>query len=250
MGRLTTFGRRIHKLTQMLEEPRAWALHRKGGSPESFLRFDRPWFTDLGIRTVVDIGANTGQFARTVRMVLPEALIYSFEPLPDCFEALRRAFAGDPLFRSFNVALGGAHEVKTFYRNVYSDSSSFRPMLELHRKQFPFTDGPQQELHIQIRPLDCYCESILGGPTPLMVKIDVQGFEDEVIAGGHAVLSRAAIVIAEVSFAPLYSGPPSFDLIYSKMRNLGFSFAGSVDQLIGPIDGAILQADALFVRPA
>jgi hypothetical protein len=83
-----------------------------------------------------------------------------------------------------------------------------------------------------------------------MVKIDVQGFEDDVIAGGPAVLSRAAVVIVEVSFAALYSGPPSFDFIYSKMRKLGFSFAGSVDQLIGPIDGAILQADALFVRPA
>ncbi len=82
----------------------------------------------------------------------------------------------------------------------------------------------------------------------LYVKLDVQGFENEVIAGGRATLERAYMVAMEVSFAPLYEGVPVFHELYETMRGLGFEFRGMLGQLIGPLDGAILQGDALFVR--
>ncbi len=246
-ARVSTFGRRFYKLTQLLEEPNLWRLHRNGVGLDTFRRFNRPWFKDAGINTVIDIGANTGQFAQLLHMVLPDAQIYSFEPLPDCFSALLKRTVDFDKFKAFNVGLGSVDGTLTFYRNPYTDSSSFRPMTALHRRQFPFTASRQSLMPIPVRTLDSF-KSELELQEKLFVKIDVQGFEDEVIEGGKRIISRAEMVLVEVSFAPLYEGVPAFEQLNHRMRRLGFEFRGCVDQLIGPLDGAILQADALYIR--
>jgi hypothetical protein len=48
------------------------------------------WMRNLNIRTVLDVGANIGQFADQIHTIVPEAAIYSFEPLPECCELLVR----------------------------------------------------------------------------------------------------------------------------------------------------------------
>ncbi len=82
----------------------------------------------------------------------------------------------------------------------------------------------------------------------LLVKIDVQGFEGEVIRGGEAVLGRAKIVIVETTFVELYVGQPLFGTIHEQLSRLGFAFQGNLSQLWNPEDGRILQADSLYAR--
>jgi len=55
-------------------------------------------------------------------------------------------------------------------------------------------------------------------------------------------------ILTEVSFRLLYEGQTSFDDLYELLKQLGFSYAGNVDQLLSAADGSVLQADALFVR--
>lgn len=246
MSTLSTFGRRFYKLTQLLEDPKLLRLYRRGVPHETYLRYNRPWFRDRAINTIIDIGANTGQFSRTVRAILPDAQIYAFEPLPDCFHTLMSHMPAHN-FKAFNVGLGSAEATLTFHRNPYADSSSFRPMTDLHRDNFPFTAGPETLLSVPVRPLDSFKEE-LNLKDEIFVKMDVQGFEDEVIEGGSAIISSAAMVVMEVSFAPLYEGVAAFDKLYTRMKELGFEFKGCLDQLIAPIDGTILQGDALFTR--
>jgi hypothetical protein len=83
---------------------------------------------------------------------------------------------------------------------------------------------------------------------PLLLKLDVQGFEDKVIAGGENVVARAKIIIIEVSFQPLYEGGLLFDDIYRILKERGFAYHGNFDQLLSPKDGRALQADAIFCR--
>jgi hypothetical protein len=83
---------------------------------------------------------------------------------------------------------------------------------------------------------------------PLLLKLDVQGFEDKVIIGGEDVVARAKIIIIEVSFLPLYEGAPLFDDIYQILKTRGFTYNGNFDQLLSPEDGRPLQADAIFSR--
>jgi hypothetical protein len=76
----------------------------------------------------------------------------------------------------------------------------------------------------------------------------VQGFEDKVIAGGPETIRKAKAIIIEVSFRELYEGQPLFEEIFELLSDKGFKFMGNLYQLLSPIDGAPLQADALFVR--
>src|SRR5207302_11138511 len=64
------------------------------------------WLRDLAIRTVLDIGANEGQFAREIREILPDAKIISFEPLRDCYEGLLAQADSLGAFEVHNFALG------------------------------------------------------------------------------------------------------------------------------------------------
>ena len=82
-------------------------------------------------------------------------------------------------------------------------------MAELHKQSFPFAIKEKTEV-IEVRRLSNVVRE-LNLRDPLLLKLDVQGFEDRVIAGGEDVVARAKIIIIEVSFQPLYEGGPLSD---------------------------------------
>lgn len=244
---ISTLGRRIYKLTQLLEQPKMWKLYPLGVEPSTYREFNQSWLKKANIKTVIDIGANIGQFTFLIHGILPNAKIYAFEPLPECFSVLKERTATIPEIQVFNLGLGSQDTVLTFHRNPYADSSSFREMADLHRNQFPFTSGQEKLLEIPVKVLDSFSSQI-DLQDNILIKIDVQGYEDEVLNGGANIISQAHMVIMEISFAPLYEKTSSFDELYNRMKQLGFEYKGSIGQLIGPIDGAILQCDALFIK--
>lgn len=204
------------------------------------------WIQQYGFQTIIDIGANQGQFASRYRRLFPTAQIYSFEPITEVFQALVTRFEGDVDFQAFNFGLGEESGSFSFFQNEFSDSSSLLPMKNLHRENFPFTKN-EKVTQIQIRTLDEVAESIqLNGP--ILIKIDVQGFEKMVIRGGENTLKKAALLIVEVSFQELYENQIFFDSIYADLTEMGFRFVGNYDQLVSPKNGSILQADALFIN--
>ena len=83
---------------------------------------------------------------------------------------------------------------------------------------------------------------------PLLIKVDVQGYEDKVIAGGERTFQRADLAIVESSFEVLYEEQPLFDDIYQQLVRLGFVYRGAIDQMMSTKDGRPLQADSIFVR--
>ena len=101
----------------------------------------REWMRGSGIHTVIDVGANSGQFASAIRCVLPDAQIYSFEPIPDVHHELVKRLAKFGNFESFCVALGSKTGETTFWRSDFSKSSSLLPMSEAHREAFPWTSN-------------------------------------------------------------------------------------------------------------
>jgi FkbM family methyltransferase len=208
-------------------------------------RSDR-WLREANIRTVIDVGANRGQFARTARALFPDSRIYSFEPLTDCHAELAGALGRDPRFRAFNLAIGDEEGSITMHRNMFDASSSMLEMNDVLRKNFPFT-GPASELTVPMQRLDTVCRD-LPMESEVLVKMDVQGYEDRVIAGGRETIGRASVVLAEVSFEPLYAGQPLFSAIDGALKDLGFRYHGSWEQIVSPLDGRVLQADAIFLR--
>jgi len=203
------------------------------------------WLKKSNIQTVVDIGANEGQFARLAAELFPAARILSFEPLPDVYERLVRSMRGHPRFDAYRYALSDENGVATIYRNKFSPSSSLRPMSAIHRELFPHTRESWRE-QIDVRRLD----DLLSGidlQDNILVKIDVQGYEDRVIAGAMRVIGRASLVVVETGLVELYLGGSAFAGTVEALRKGGLEFAGFLQQICAP-DGRPVEGDAVFVR--
>lgn len=204
------------------------------------------WLTDINFKTIIDVGANAGQFAQKMRKLFPDAMIYSFEPIPEVYNALTNNFQNDNNFKAFNLGIGDEESDKVFNLNDFSPSSSFLDMNNLHKSNFPFTEITK-EITVNIKKLDDVLSNY-NLENPLIIKLDVQGYEDKVIKGGTATIAKADLLLIEVSFYQLYKNQLLFDDIYANLNLLGFKYAGNFEQLISPTDGKILQADAIFKR--
>ncbi len=202
--------------------------------------------SSYGIKTVIDIGADIGQFAKEAREKIPQAQIYSFEPLSQTYKDLVRNMSEDTQWKSFNYGLGSQNQEMKITLNPHSPSSSLLEKSEFMEKVFPHTQGGSIET-IKVRTLDSMAQDIkIEGP--LLVKLDVQGYESEVIKGGVQIISKARVILIETSFFALYKQQPLFDDIYNTLRSLGFSYHGSLQTKRNPKTGENLFEDAIFIK--
>lgn len=196
-------------------------------------------------RTVVDVGSNVGQFAVACVKLFPEATVHSFEPVPECVVELRRNVSGLNV-TVYPFALGEEEGDLRFYVNSFSPSSSPLPLAEQHRQAFPHAQE-ERTIEVEVSTLDQVFDGV-NLERPVMVKLDVQGYEAKVLRGGEETLKRADYVIMEVSFKPMYEGEAPFMEMARTMEGYGLRFERPVGWLTDPETGEILQMDALFVQ--
>ncbi len=204
------------------------------------------WLEKYKIKTILDIGAHTGQFAKEIRRNLPQVKIYSFEPLKDCYKELLRNMSKDKNFEAYNFALGEKEVKQEINRSIYSPSSSLLAMANLHEEMYPHTKGGSKE-KIEIKRLDDVFENY-DLEKEILVKIDVQGYEDKVIKGGANLISQAKIVFLEVSFFELYKEQALFEQIYEIMKKLGFRYQGRIHHKMNRLTGEVLYEDSIFIK--
>lgn len=204
------------------------------------------WIQNMNIKTIIDIGAHIGESALQFHELFPNAKIYSFEPLHDCYMQLNDTMKNVPNFRSFNLALGDKEGRLQIHRSEFSPSSSPLKMAKLHEETFPFSAGYALET-ADVKTLDNIAQE-LDLENNILLKIDVQGYEDRVIIGSRRILGRVKVIIIETSFNELYEGQPLFSDIYELLHENGFIYAGSWGELKSPLDGAPLQQDSIFIR--
>ena len=214
------------------------------------VRYYRPFFVrevlPRGIQTVFDIGANVGEFSADTFTHIPNTLVYAFEPLPDCFAKMEKRFIGNPSFKAWNVALGKETGSVIMQRSSFHPSSSILPMLPLHKKMWPKT-AQASEVSVPIQRLD---DIALDLPIrgSIMIKMDVQGYEDKVLLGATETLKKTSLLLIETAFVPLYEGQPLFDDIYKIARDAGFSYWGHKEEHFSPLNGERVAEDSIFVR--
>lgn len=215
---------------------------------------NNPTQTLLGLRerpiqTVIDIGANAGQFAKQISFLFPQSIIYCFEPLPMAFGALSTwAATQNGRVIPFNLAVGDKEgEVEMFLHADHTPSSSLLATSELAEHYFPLTKE-KKRICVKQTTLD-----IALGKTKselvseMLIKIDVQGYEDRVVAGGSEVLSKADVCILEVCLETLYEGQASFIKLHTMLDALGYRYVGNLNQTYGK-NGHCIFLDAVFVR--
>lgn len=201
------------------------------------------------VDTVIDIGANSGQYASDLRMAAYTGRIVSFEPLSEAFSLLLRNASKDPLWECRQCAVGDVDGMISI--NVAGNagaSSSILPMLKSHQDAFPPANyiGTEQ---VPIHRLDGLTPKVVGPNSVVFLKIDVQGFEKQVIAGAQSTISDHVVGMQlELSFIPLYEGGmlirEALDVVYS----LGFTLTGLLPGFADPRTGRMLQADGIFFR--
>ncbi len=235
------FKKYIHKFTRSLGFD-FYALKDKSDGELLRLR----WLKERNIKTVLDIGANEGQFALMIRELLPQATICSFEPIPTCYKQLLTNFTNDKAFKGFNFAIGEKDETIEMNINDFTPSSSLLEIEELHVENFKHTAHSKKQ-QIQVKSLDGLAGE-LNVAKPYMVKIDTQGYEDKVIKGGQKLLAAADVIFIELTYSPLYKEQTLFDDIYNDLVKLGFRYHGNFEELLSPINGAVLQSDGVFIK--
>jgi len=200
----------------------------------------------LAFDFVVDAGANRGQFSLVCRRVNPAAKIVAFEPLPDPARIYRALFANDPMVRLCEAALGAASGTMVMHVSARDDSSSLLPIAQAQTDHYPGS-GEVGTYDVAITTLPEAVSATELGQRSLL-KIDVQGYELEVLKSAGALLSRFAWVYVECSYVPLYEGQALQGEVIEFLRAKGFALSSRHN--ISYIEGTDrpLQADLLFVR--
>jgi FkbM family methyltransferase len=201
------------------------------------------------IDVVVDAGANSGQYAIDLRRSEFTGRIVSFEPLSGPFAQLAQSAAADPRWDCRRCALGDFDgRISMNVAGNAGASSSILPMLQSHQDVFPQANYVAAE-DVEILKLDSIAPEILRPNDAAFLKIDVQGFEKQVIAGGDATIKQHCVGMQiELSFAALYEGGMLAEEALALVDSLGFVLAGLAPGLIDIRNGRVLQADGVFFR--
>ena len=189
---------------------------------------------DTSYATVVDIGAHTGQFTLLARARYPEAMIHAFEPLPEAAAKFREVFEEDPRVQLHEAAIAPEARQATLYLGRAFDGGSLLPNPR-GRREVSVRAAPLADLLApdEIRP-------------PALLKLDVQGFEYEALAGCRSLLDKFDDVMAELSLVKDRAGQRLASDVISLLRDEGFQFTGM--DAIGRRKGKITSFDGIFSR--
>jgi FkbM family methyltransferase len=245
---LARVTRRANTFFRILADPGARRVYQCDGTVMLYFELNVDWIKQLGIRTVLDIGSNMGAFISTVTVILPDAHVHAFEPQPEITAALKRRFAIARNVTIHELGLGDTDSTLTFYKTAEHVSSSFLPPNTVF-DSLTQAPGQVQTMQVPVVRLDSVAQE-LDIQLPMLIKIDVQGFEDRVIRGGAATFQAASVVIMELSPVPQYAGALSYRQTIDLMDDLGFDYAGSIERVVTSVHGRIISEDGLFVNRA
>ena len=201
---------------------------------------------ELQVVTVLDIGANKGQFARELRRYGYRKRLVSFEPLSSAYATLCKAAKDDALWDiAPRMALGSAEGTAEINISKNLASSSLlavndRSVSAAAESAFAGTEA------VAVRRLDDVIEARWGRPFGL--KLDTQGFELHVLQGAAAVLASTELVVVEMSLAGLYDEGARFVDLYRVLEESGFRCISLVQGFADNVRHELLQVDGVFVR--
>jgi FkbM family methyltransferase len=196
------------------------------------------------IRTVLDVGANVGQAALSLRETFPQAVIHSFEPVPEAYADLLRAVGGDPRIRTYPLALGNTASRARIHLQARSRFNSLAPHLN---RPDPSRGG--ESVEVEVTTIDRFClENGIGEVDYL--KVDAEGLDLDVLRGAAAMFEGGKIryVMVEVAFNPdLEPRYTPFDAVDGFLKERGLRLRAIYHQASNE-KPYLSYADALYLR--
>ncbi len=237
----------LYRLLSLFSDKSSYAqlFRHKHLSASSFLILKKVHQIEPGLKTIVDVGGNQGQFCIAARHRFPAAAIHSYEPVPDTFEVLTGNVGKNKDIKLNQLALGNQEGAIQFYQNKYSHVSSALK-ISPDNEQEKYNLGVEKVIEVPVSTLD---KEFKGKnlARPLLLKLDVQGYEKSVLEGGGKFLESVDYILIELPFVQLYENQLSFTEINGYLNSVGFVLQQPMDFNLGQ-GSQIIEMDALYRR--
>lgn len=205
------------------------------------------WWTFDG---VIDVGSHRGNWAARVLTGIsfclrPQILLIDplYAPDPRNLKLLKRV--GD--VRSERVAVGAAKGTAALsVASNDGESSSILPLASIHRAAAPTVDY-QETLRVAVEPLDWTARAFPVGDR-LLMKLDVQGYEDHVLEGATKILARTQVLVIEVGFEEVYEGGATLWTVRERLEAFGFHLCGLTESFSHANLGPMVQMDTVIAK--
>jgi FkbM family methyltransferase len=201
----------------------------------------------LDVDTVIDVGANVGQFASGIRSSGFTGRILSCEPLPDAYAQLVQRASKDGQWKALNTALGADNGFVSMNISANSYSSSVLTITQTH-----LTAAPASHITGSVKvPLTRLVDVVRAeavDPARTLLKVDTQGYEGPVLDGAGDLLADFPAIQLELSMLPLYEGQALFAHLLDRLQQSGHTLFSLDPGFADPITGRMLQCDGLFVK--
>lgn len=230
-------GNDIRGLFQKLSAIRKKRERHSHAYDHTFYRLKAIQMLGFTPMTICDIGASNGRWSRKCIAFFPRASFFGVDPLEENNSSLERLKHEHNNFDYWLGCLGSKR--CTAKLNVDGSGSS---ILAGHTAN-PY--GVQRQ--IAVETLDNLIEQGKC-PQPELIKLDVQGYELEVMKGAVKALSKTQAVIVETSFISFQTGMPIVHEVVAFMVSIGFVLYDILSLKLRPLDGAAGQSDLLFIK--
>lgn len=201
------------------------------------------------VNCVLDVGANRGQYAKSLRRAGYRGWIHSFEPVPGVFEALAAAAAADPLWKAHRMALG-REDGELEMHVVPGTMSSFLPSTDFGAARYARLQDSVAE-KADVRRLDGLLDSLLAGiedPRPYL-KMDTQGFDLEAFVGLGSRCNDFVGMQSEVAMVTIYDGMPRLPESLAAYEQAGFEVTAFYPVSRDMTTARVVEFDCVMVRP-
>lgn len=204
---------------------------------------------EYDINLVIDVGANFGQFARTMRRIGYRGPIHSFEPVGECHAHLQKIARRQPDWHIYRLGVGSERATMDIHVSTGTDFSSLLPHNAFGQARFKNISVKNRET-IEVDTLDSVLSDVLRAPDArVLLKTDTQGFDLHVFEGIREYRDRLSAILCEVSFLPIYEGMPPYDRSINTFVDAGFSVSG-----LYPVtrnkDLSLIEMDCVLVNRA
>jgi FkbM family methyltransferase len=196
---------------------------------------------------ILDVGANVGQFADKMFDIGYEGRLVSYEPLSRPHEILVEKAQQVPHWDVVKMCIGdtpGEVVLKISHNEIASSALEFTGELSEYQPEFEYVGSET----VEVQTLDQAASYFLETAEHPFLKIDVQGFEEQVMAGGKHTLERCVGLQIELSLMELNSGQMLFSEMLRVLEDLGFTVYRMFPAWIDVRDGRWLQADVILFR--
>lgn len=191
-------------------------------------------------KTLLDVGSNKGQFILITRKYLPSIKVFSFEPQVDALKIQKKILGKKNIFY-YPIALGSKNKDKFFYITKRNDSSSLlKPKTKINNDYAII-----KKLRIKVKKFNDIL-NVNALKKPILLKLDVQGFELEVLKGFEKKLNLVEYIIGEVSYIKSYSKAVNAAKLIEYLEKYNFRIIDKLNQT--KINGKIYQEDILFKK--